>query len=334
MSIRSLVAVIVVLAVIIITFLSVDISGIFDLPYLVLIIGGTVSVSLIAVRPSEMFKSLFSKSKVNLNRTTVEFLGNSVILVGAVGTFMGLIIMLSNLDNPDMLIPAIVAAFVPLGYGFCLKFLIDSCEKDINIHEKIEDNTAEKKVVSKYSTILGIFLFEIILLFIISLKESISVIMLFVSPTAFFICVIGGFAAALIGNSFKDILNSFKGSFGGTYSTLEEARKAVKVASNMYNRFISFGFIGAIIGLLAMFSNLDNPDELGPGMALALIAFLYAIIISLFIISFGTAARRQVNLFGEDQKLNLMIPPVGLAIISIALCLTSFSVLLSSFSKM
>ncbi|MCK5713392.1 MAG: MotA/TolQ/ExbB proton channel family protein, partial [Hyphomicrobiaceae bacterium] len=37
----------------------------------------------------------------------------------------------------------------------------------------------------------------------------------------------------------------------------------------------AFGMIGTLIGLVVMLANLDDPDKIGPGMAVALITKLY-----------------------------------------------------------
>ncbi|MFC1476980.1 MotA/TolQ/ExbB proton channel family protein [candidate division KSB1 bacterium] len=158
-----------------------------------------------------------------------------------------------------------------------------------------------------------------------------STLGLFIHAPSLFIAVIGGIAASFAGNSFQDIKNSLKGSFGGTFVSAEDAKKAVVVCSGLYNRFIAFGFLGVIIGHIMMLANLDDPDNLGPGMAVALLSLFYAFILALISYSFTTAARRQVNDFGEDIKPDLMVSPAALGLFCAGFALLAFSVLFVSF---
>jgi chemotaxis protein MotA len=45
----------------------------------------------------------------------------------------------------------------------------------------------------------------------------------------------------------------------------------------------AFGMIGTLIGLIVMLKNLDNPDMIGPGMAVALLTTLYGAVVSNFL---------------------------------------------------
>ncbi|MFC1726798.1 motility protein A, partial [candidate division KSB1 bacterium] len=46
----------------------------------------------------------------------------------------------------------------------------------------------------------------------------------------------------------------------------------------------AWGMIGTLIGLINMLANLDNPDALGPGMAVALITTLYGSVLANFLL--------------------------------------------------
>ncbi len=311
------------------TFMTGNIFLFISFPAAMFVIGATVAMSFIAlnvaIRPSEIFKSLFRQTTCSLNQTTVDFFGNSFILVGAIGTFIGLILMLAVLDNPDKLIPGFGMASLTLIYGFILKFIVDSF-RITSIPDKVPAVESMEKIgISRGLAVLGIISFTFIISFPI-----LSSLSLFINlPSG--ICIYGGLAAIFITNSFQDITNSLKGGFGGIYSTVEEAKNAVRVTSNMYNRFMAFGFIGIMIGLLLMFAHIDDPDKFGPGMAMALISFFYAIIIALIVLAFGTAARRQVNWFGEDEKPELFISPAASGLFALGIFLVSFAVMLVSF---
>jgi chemotaxis protein MotA len=42
----------------------------------------------------------------------------------------------------------------------------------------------------------------------------------------------------------------------------------------------AFGMIGTVIGLVVIMANLDDPDKIGPGLAVALVTTLYGALIS------------------------------------------------------
>ncbi len=52
------------------------------------------------------------------------------------------------------------------------------------------------------------------------------------------------------------------------------------VMTHMAGLFPSLGMIGTLIGLIVMLANLDNPDALGPSMAVALITTFYGAVIA------------------------------------------------------
>ncbi len=54
---------------------------------------------------------------------------------------------------------------------------------------------------------------------------------------------------------------------------------AVNLFENMSKLCPGVGMIGTLIGLISMMSNLKNPDQIGPGMALAMITTLYGLLI-------------------------------------------------------
>lgn len=300
-----------------------------DIGSMLIVLGITLGMALIALRFSEIFASLFGSTHY-LNRTTVFFLGNTFFLAGAIGTLIGVVLMLAHLDDPAALGPGLAVALLTLIYGFTLKFIIDSFGRtSLPVPTSISDS-AEKVGISPSMAVLGVILFIVFISFGILTGGSIT---LFIDIGTILICVGGGLAALFVSNSLQDIKNALKGGFGGIYTSVEEARNAVRITSNMYNRFFAFGFIGVIIGLLIMFVNMDNPASLGPGMAIVILSFLYAICLGMIVLAFGTAARRQVNWAGEDEKPELFVSPVSIGLFTIAFTIAAFVLLLKSFSE-
>jgi flagellar motor component MotA len=288
----------------------------------------TIALTLIAFRPKEIFTSLCGKSTSFLNAASVDFLGSSFILTGAFGTFMGQIIQLANLNDPKALIPGLTVNMFPLIYGFIGKFIIDSFLIE-NTERIISNEERIKKSKSKGLGILGIILLAVVFILTLLIKGGSP--LLFYYFSSIMIVFGGGIASFFITFNVKDVKNALKGGFGGEYANVEEAKSAVSVSAAIYNRFISFGLIGQIIGLTMMFINLNDLKGLGPRMALALISYFYALFLGFISYALGTAARRQVNLFGEDKKMNLMMSPTAAGLFALGLSLASFAVLLASF---
>lgn len=155
--------------------------------------------------------------------------------------------------------------------------------------------------------------------------------MLFIhAPSALFL--LGGYAGFYIKNNWKDLVLALSGVFGYRYKNSVEASQALRLNANLYNRFLTFGLIGTILGLAIMFAHMDNPDALGPGMAMALITSFYTVFVLIIINASATAARRQLQWFGEDEKPNYLISPTGYVLLVFGLILASFFILLFVFS--
>ena len=68
-----------------------------------------------------------------------------------------------------------------------------------------------------------------------------------------------------------------------------ERHKTGKLLFDTLGRYApAFGMIGTLMGLIIMLGNMDNPDAIGPGMAVALITTLYGAVMSnLFCLPFA-----------------------------------------------
>ena len=327
MVIKKLIALFFMILVIVVLFLLGG-TAFLRFSYTLLVFGLTITMSFVALRPSEIFKSIFMGSNTGLNNITIDFLSNSFMLAGSIGTLISLILLLANLESPDMLIPGFASAAVFIAYGFTLKIIADSFRISSDLETKIIVDPLNREGVSRVLAVLGIVFFVFVIVFSMFLDAS---PMLFVNVPSFMISICGGFSAAIATCSLKEIKDSFKGGFGGIYENLDQARNAVRVTSKLYNGFIAFGIIGLIWGVLIMLFNISDPDALGPGMAVALITVFYSLSVGVVVLSFGTAARRQVNWYGEDEKPNLYISPVAAGLSALLVMLISFSLLLVSF---
>ncbi|MEO1994823.1 MAG: MotA/TolQ/ExbB proton channel family protein, partial [Planctomycetaceae bacterium] len=68
-----------------------------------------------------------------------------------------------------------------------------------------------------------------------------------------------------------------------------DRHKTGKLLMDSLGRYApAFGMVGTLMGLIIMLGNMDNPDAIGPGMAVALITTLYGAIVSnLFCLPFA-----------------------------------------------
>ncbi|MBF0383723.1 MAG: MotA/TolQ/ExbB proton channel family protein [Magnetococcales bacterium] len=61
------------------------------------------------------------------------------------------------------------------------------------------------------------------------------------------------------------------------------SRETAEVIRAMKGHFLACGFLGTQIGLVQMLASFDDPNTIGPAMAVALLAVLYAIFLAMFI---------------------------------------------------
>lgn len=64
------------------------------------------------------------------------------------------------------------------------------------------------------------------------------------------------------------------------YLTRERNQVSVKVMTTFSEFAPAMGMVGTLIGLVAMLQNMDNPDSIGPSMAVALLTTLYGALIA------------------------------------------------------
>ncbi len=73
----------------------------------------------------------------------------------------------------------------------------------------------------------------------------------------------------------------------------------VDILENMSNNAPAFGMIGTLVGLIIMLSNLDNPEQLGSAMAIALLTTLYGVLFSRLLFQ---PASKKVGQRGSIQR--------------------------------
>ena len=109
-----------------------DILAFIDVPSLLVVIGPVIA-SISAKHGLEGFKELFREGE---NQSKIlHTMGVTAILAGAIGTMIGLVIMLGNLSDKSALGPAFAIALLTLLYGLLI-FLFTTLLSTKNFGEK------------------------------------------------------------------------------------------------------------------------------------------------------------------------------------------------------
>ena len=88
--------------------------------------------------------------------------------------------------------------------------------------------------------------------------------------------------------------------------------------------------IGALIGLIIMLKNMDDPAKIGPGMAMVILCTLYALVLA-FVIALPLQAHLEKRIQGEVPE-QPILGSVLAALVLLLLPLIAFFVLLLPFS--
>ncbi|MCP4218947.1 MAG: hypothetical protein GY765_30215 [bacterium] len=232
----------------------------FDLVSLVFVMIGTFAMTLMSFPFSEIGTAIRHASgdsgengELRKSIYLWEAIARNAITIGVLATIIGLVLILSNMDDPAQLGPAISIAFLTVVYGVILGVVC--AVPAMLLHQRLKDNTEETpnpvtsntKAIS-IETIIGYLLFIGIVIFGIGGLKSFK--MFIAWPPM--VIVIGGAIALLL----------FLGRTGmGRAITLS---------------FAFTGLIGALIGLAQLLSHLNDPKGLGPATAFIILSCFYA----------------------------------------------------------
>jgi chemotaxis protein MotA len=88
---------------------------------------------------------------------------------------------------------------------------------------------------------------------------------------------------------------------------LEEAEVTVKFWEDIGAIAPTIGILGAVLGLIHVMNNLDKPDQIGPGIAVAFVATLYGVgFANIFGIPIGKKLKRKAILDGHAREMVLI----------------------------
>jgi chemotaxis protein MotA len=93
---------------------------------------------------------------------------------------------------------------------------------------------------------------------------------------------------------------------------LERIEEAHKLFKFMGDAAPGMGMVGTIIGLVAMFSHMDDPKKIGPGMAIALLTTLYGAVVANVV---ALPISDKLSIKGAEEGVNMTLVIDGVLMI-------------------
>lgn len=88
------------------------------------------------------------------------------------------------------------------------------------------------------------------------------------------------------------------------YFEFEETEISGKLLEGIGGYTPTVGIIGAVLGLIFVMKNLDNPDAIGPGIAIAFVATIYGVgFANLWFMPMGTKIKRKAAILQQRAEL-------------------------------
>ena len=201
--------------------------GLIDLVSFLFVISMTVAVSI---------SSGLSRAKSALAEALPE--------IGVIGMYVGLLMMLHNMDDPNAIFPALAVACLPVLYASVIGFVVQ------NLGSTSEHNQTVAVSKLRYPSVILVF----VVLFLCTRGElGLFLDLKTVSLTTLFVGV-------------------------GIGLQLRQGEVDPVKARAL---FPTIGLIIGAMGIVLVLSNLSNPKAIGPAMAMAFLAILYTSLIRL-----------------------------------------------------
>lgn len=201
--------------------------GLIDLVSFLFVISMTVAVSI---------SSGLSRAKSALAEALPE--------IGVIGMYVGLLMMLHNMDDPNAIFPALAVACLPVLYASIIGFVVQ------NLGSTSEHNHTVAVSKLRYPSVILVF----VVLFLCTRGElGLFLDLKTVSLTTLFVGV-------------------------GIGLQLRQGEVDPVKARAL---FPTIGLIIGAMGIVLVLSNLSNPKAIGPAMAMAFLAVLYTSLIRL-----------------------------------------------------
>jgi flagellar motor component MotA len=100
------------------------------------------------------------------------------------------------------------------------------------------------------------------------------------AATIVFGTVIGGI---LLSHTPADIRSGLRSYIGSEPLDAAQAESSARLFSSLAGLSMSGGLLGILIGLVALFQNLEDPTTIGPAMCVSLLSLFYGVILSEFV---------------------------------------------------
>jgi len=105
----------------------------------------------------------------------------------------------------------------------------------------------------------------------------------FLDPFAATIVVGTVLGGILISHSATEIQGGLRSYFGGEPLDATQTAAPARLFSNLASLSMAGGLLGLLIGLVALFQNLEDPTTIGPAMCMSLLSLFYGVLFSEFV---------------------------------------------------
>lgn len=113
--------------------------------------------------------------------------------------------------------------------------------------------------------------------------SGLSLSLLFIDVPSFLIILIPGIFFLTVTKCHKFIIQYLLNSFKKDYVFQKiELRQLAFTLGSLIKIVLSSGMVGFFIGLISLFTHLDDPGNIGPSVSVSLLSIYYSILISFF----------------------------------------------------
>ncbi len=227
--------------------------------------------------------------------------GEFFLYCGVLGTIIGWILMLLNINDPTTIGPRLSVAMITMVYGLSayLFTLLLQCKVSLcRVNQEQYELKPHNTYVS-FPVALVVFLAVIIL----GIEQGGSLPPFFDSAS-FLLVVGGGILAALLCSGPGGLGCAIKTAFSSQEAPLEDVKKGLKVY-NLFNDSVVFMFIVAF--MVAVIYELQvnfDPSTIGPQVATIMLSLMYGIILISFFRGFSFVLQRKTGATNEEVGVN------------------------------
>lgn len=191
-------------------------------------------------------------------------------------------------------------------------------------------NTAERPRVN-LSRVAGVGLFAVMIVWVLWSSTEGNTMVFWNTPSV--ILTFGCMAGLLLATfGWEGAYNAFR-TLGLGGSTVRDQSEAIGFFRLAAVFAIASGFLGTLIGLIAMLCNMSDPSQIGAGMAIALLTQLYgAMVAVLCCVASGIIARQVPTGEAVGATTRRLVPAAGAAAAGIAFSLLAFGIMLLSIA--